>query len=55
VHEQLGLKLVSAKASIEVTVIDHIGKPSENALGRINFADGMPTNVDSAVSNRADD
>jgi uncharacterized protein (TIGR03435 family) len=30
VQEQLGLKLVSAKAPLEVIVIDHIGKPSEN-------------------------
>ncbi len=30
VQEQLGLKLESQKAPIEVIVIDHVGKPSEN-------------------------
>lgn len=30
VQEQLGLRLVSAKAPVEVLVIDHVGKPSEN-------------------------
>jgi bla regulator protein BlaR1 len=30
VQEQLGLKLVSAKAAIEVIVIDHVERPSEN-------------------------
>jgi uncharacterized protein (TIGR03435 family) len=30
VQEQLGLKLVAAKASLEVIVIDHVEKPSEN-------------------------
>jgi uncharacterized protein (TIGR03435 family) len=30
VQEQLGLRLVSAKAPVEVLVIDHVDKPSEN-------------------------
>ena len=30
VEEQLGLKLVPAKAPVEVLVIDHVEKPSEN-------------------------
>lgn len=30
VQEQLGLRLVPAKAPVEVLVIDHVGKPSEN-------------------------
>lgn len=30
VREQLGLKLVSTKAAVQVMVIDHIEKPSEN-------------------------
>lgn len=30
VQEQLGLKLVAGKAPIEILVIDHIEKPSEN-------------------------
>jgi uncharacterized protein (TIGR03435 family) len=29
-QEQLGLKLVPAKASVEITVIDHVERPSEN-------------------------
>jgi uncharacterized protein (TIGR03435 family) len=29
-QEQLGLKLVSTKASINVLVVDHIAPPSEN-------------------------
>ena len=29
-NEQLGLKLVSAKAAVDVLVIDHIERPSEN-------------------------
>jgi bla regulator protein blaR1 len=30
VQEQLGLRLLAAKAPVEVLVIDHVGKPSEN-------------------------
>jgi uncharacterized protein (TIGR03435 family) len=30
IHEQLGLKLESQKGPVEVLVIDHIEKPSEN-------------------------
>jgi len=30
VQEQLGLRLVAAKAPVEVLVIEHVGKPSEN-------------------------
>jgi uncharacterized protein (TIGR03435 family) len=30
VQEQLGLKLESGKAQIEMFVIDHVEKPSEN-------------------------
>ena len=30
VQEQLGLKLISTKAPVEVIVIDHIEQPSEN-------------------------
>jgi uncharacterized protein (TIGR03435 family) len=30
VREQLGLKLESAKGPVEVLVIDHVEKPSEN-------------------------
>ena len=30
IQEQLGLKLVSAKGPVDVLVIDHIEKPSEN-------------------------
>jgi uncharacterized protein (TIGR03435 family) len=29
-HEQAGLKLESTKGSVEVLVIDHVEKPSEN-------------------------
>ena len=29
-QEQLGLKLNGTKAQVEVLVIDHVGKPSEN-------------------------
>jgi uncharacterized protein (TIGR03435 family) len=29
-QEQLGLKLVSQKAPVEVLVIDHVERPSEN-------------------------
>jgi uncharacterized protein (TIGR03435 family) len=30
IEEQLGLRLVSAKAPLEVLVIDHVERPSEN-------------------------
>jgi uncharacterized protein (TIGR03435 family) len=30
IQEQLGLKLVSQKGSVEVLVIDHVERPSEN-------------------------
>jgi uncharacterized protein (TIGR03435 family) len=30
VREQLGLKLESQKANIEILMVDHIDKPSEN-------------------------
>jgi uncharacterized protein (TIGR03435 family) len=30
IQEQLGLKLESAKGSVELLVIDHVEKPSEN-------------------------
>jgi uncharacterized protein (TIGR03435 family) len=30
VREQLGLKLESAKAPVEILVIDHVEQPSEN-------------------------
>ena len=30
IEEQLGLKLESQKAPVNILVIDHIGKPSEN-------------------------
>jgi uncharacterized protein (TIGR03435 family) len=29
-HEQLGLKLTSAKGQAQILVIDHIERPSEN-------------------------
>jgi uncharacterized protein (TIGR03435 family) len=30
IHEQLGLRIVPTKAPVEVLVIDHLEKPSEN-------------------------
>jgi len=30
VQEQLGLKLESGKAQVDVLVVDHVGRPSEN-------------------------
>ena len=30
IEEQLGLRLVSTKAPLEVLVIDHVERPSEN-------------------------
>jgi uncharacterized protein (TIGR03435 family) len=30
VEEQLGLRLQAAKEPVEVLVIDHVGRPSEN-------------------------
>ncbi len=29
-QEQLGLKLISAKAPMEILIVDHVAKPSEN-------------------------
>jgi uncharacterized protein (TIGR03435 family) len=30
IQEQLGLKIESTKAPVEVLVVEHIGRPSEN-------------------------
>ena len=30
IHEQLGLKLESAKGPVDIIVVDHVEKPSEN-------------------------